>query len=263
MRDMGPELRSPIKDRPLRRAGQSLEQTLQDLIEDQFETPALLALILALFAGLEWLRSYTGKGPQPLAFALAAGCAAGFAAWRYYRVRPRLRLLRQAIDGERVVGEFLERLREKRYHVFHDLIGAGFNVDHVLIGPAGVFTVETKTWSKPVRGDARIGFDGQQITRDGSVPDRDPVVQASAQAGWLATLLRESTGKPFDVRPVIVFPGWFVEQLPSKARVWALNPKALPHFLDHEPQWLAADDIALASFHLSRFVRSGEAHARR
>jgi hypothetical protein len=50
-----------------------LEQTLQDLKEDQFETPALLALILALFAGLEWLRSYTGKGPQPLAFALAAG----------------------------------------------------------------------------------------------------------------------------------------------------------------------------------------------
>ncbi len=33
-------------------------------------------------------------------------------------------------------------------------IGGNFNLDHVLIGPAGVFTVETKTHSKP-GGDAR------------------------------------------------------------------------------------------------------------
>jgi hypothetical protein len=58
-----------------------------------------------------------------------------------------MRTLRQGIEGEKAVGQFLERLREQRYQVFHDLVGDGFNVDHVLIGPAGVFTIETKTSS--------------------------------------------------------------------------------------------------------------------
>jgi len=58
-----------------------------------------------------------------------------------------------------------------------DVVGDGFNVDHVLIGPAGVFTVETKTHSKP-RGDARVVFDGEAIQVAGMEPDRDPVVQA-------------------------------------------------------------------------------------
>jgi hypothetical protein len=45
----------------------------------------------------------------------------------------------------------------------------------------------------------------------------------------------------------------------SKRRLWVLNPRALPAFLDNEPKRLADDDVKLASFHLSRFIRSGEA----
>ena len=41
-------------------------------------------------------------------------------------------------------------------------------IDHVIIGPAGIFTIETKTWSKPVRGEARIVFDGEKLTAGGS-----------------------------------------------------------------------------------------------
>jgi len=37
-----------------------------------------------------------------------------------------------------------------------------------------------------------------------------------------------------------------------------LEPKALPAFLDHEPVILTAEDVKLASFHLSRFIRVKE-----
>ena len=143
-------------------------------------------------------------------------------------------------------------------------VSTGFNVDHVLIGPAGVFTVETKTWSKPQRGEARIKFDGEQLTVAGREPERNPVVQARAQAGWLKGLLTESTGHQFEVFPVVVFPGWYIEQTNDCFRnMWVLEPKALPKFLGNEPPCLTPEEVKLASFHLSRFIRSSEQNRRR
>lgn len=45
---------------------------------------------------------------------------------------------------------------------------------------AGIFTVETKTFSKPARGNAKVTFDGENILVNGFRPDRDPVTQARA-----------------------------------------------------------------------------------
>ena len=63
------------------------------------------------------------------------------------------------------------------------------------------------------------------------------------------------------MRPVIVFPGWFVEQRHGPAGrstrdIWVLEPKALPSFLDHEDERLQPEDVKLASFHLSRYARA-------
>lgn len=221
--------------------------------------PVLIALMLIVLAGLEWYRDWMKMPPRPLLFTLAAACALLFTAYRYWRLKPHLRQLRLALEGERAVGQFLERLRTNGFDVYHDVIGDGFNIDHVLIGPAGVFTVETKTWSKPGPG-AEIVFDGHRITvTGGHTPDRDPIIQAKAQASWLRQLLQESTGRRPPAWPVVVFPGWFVRNTSAaKAEVWVLEPKALPSFLEHEPARLSAEDVKLFSYHLSRFVRSGE-----
>lgn len=69
----------------------------------------------------------------------------------------------------------------------------------------------------------------------------------------------ETTGHKFAVRPVIVFPGWFVEQGKGTTReVWVLNPKALPDFLGNAERALGPEDVKLTSFHLSRFIRTEE-----
>ncbi len=83
------------------------------------------------------------------------------------------------------------------------------------------------------------------------------MIQAKAQAGWLRELLAESTGRKFAVKSAIVFPGWYVDDTgPKEKTIWVLNPKQLPAFLDHERAHLSPEDIQLASFHLSRFVRT-------
>lgn len=249
---------TPLKAKPLRLPGQSVTEERQRLIDDKFEQPVLFALCLSVLAAMEWYQYLMKVPPTPVVFTLAALASIVFAAYRYWRIKPTLRQLRIAAEGERAVGQFLEDLRRRDYIVYHDVIGDGFNVDHVLIGPAGVFTVETKTWNKPDL-KAEICFDGRKLTAAGQTPDRDPIVQGKAQASWLRQLLQESTGKTPPVWPVVVFPGWFVRSTPASQReAWVLEPKALPFFLDNEPSRLAAEDVKLFSFHLSRFVRSGE-----
>jgi hypothetical protein len=53
--------------------------------------------------------------------------------------------------GEEQVGALLDALPRREWRVIHDAtLGLG-NVDHILIGPPGVFTVETKSHPGPIR----------------------------------------------------------------------------------------------------------------
>lgn len=90
--------------------------------------------------------------------------------------------------------------------------------------------------------------------------DRDPIKQVLAQVSWLGRVLEESTGRKFPVKGSVVFPGWFVEPPTSgsKLEVWILSARALPSFIEHEPTRLKPDEVSLASFHLSRFVRAAQ-----
>lgn len=249
--------KSPLKDKPLRNPGQSLDDQLSDLFTDDFLAPLLVAILVVTLAVLEWIRYFKELPPIPQLFSVIAVVAIAYAAFRIVRAIPRARALKLARNGERVVGQYLDRLRGRGYRVFHDVVGSGFNLDHVLVGPTGIYTIETKTYSKPVGRDAKVAFDGETLLVNGMTPERNPVVQAKAQARWLRELLAESTDKKFLVRPVIVFPGWFVEQAKATPKdVWVLNPKALPDFLEQEPDRLSSDDVSLASIHLSRFIRT-------
>ncbi len=60
--------------------------------------------------------------------------------------------------------------------------------------------------------------------------------------------------KSYGIKPVIVFPGWFVEPLSAqqKETLWILNPKVLPSFLQRTPSQLSSEQIHLAAYHLSR-----------
>jgi hypothetical protein len=161
-------------------------------------------------------------------------------------------------DGERAGGQFLEGLRSSGAEVFHDVPGKNFNIDHVIVHPSGVYVIETKTWSKPERGEPKLIFNGESISRLGLEPDRNPVTQAKAAGRWLAELVQESTGKKVPVRSVVVFPGWFIEPTAEAkhSEVWALNPKALPSFISHSSVQLKPEDVKLFAYHISRYVRA-------
>ncbi|MGI9302683.1 MAG: nuclease-related domain-containing protein [Gammaproteobacteria bacterium] len=249
--------RSPIKAPPLRAAGQSVGEELDRLIKSR-AYPYLFAAVCAwLLAGLETWKTYTHAPPSPIIYFALAIAVSAIAFWRILAVRKVAKRLRLAQQGERTVGQYLERLRESGFHVFHDVVGEGFNIDHVLIGEKGVYAIETKTRSKPARGDSKIHYANGQLFANGHRIDRNPLVQGRAAASWLSATLNESTGRTVPVHPVVLFPGWWVDPLPPgrSKEIWVLEPKALPAFLDGESKRLAPEDVKLLSFHLSRYVR--------
>ena len=252
------ETKSPLKAAPLRTPGQSVQDEINDFIDDKLIPYILGAVIFSVIAAYEWYAAWQELPRRPIPLTILALIMIGIASIRTIRGMRRVALLKQARDGEKAVGQFLEDLRRKGFYVFHDLIGEDFNLDHVIVGPKGVFTIETKTISKPKRGSAVVSYDGEQLTINGHVPDRNPIVQAKAQANWINELLAEGNMSA-PIKPVVVYPGWYVknESNAAKAPVWVLNPKALPTFIDNLPDRLSDSEIGLVKKMLILHVRKG------
>ena len=164
--------------------------------------------------------------------------------------------LKMARDGEKIVAEELQVLISQGAAILHDVQGNKFNIDHIVVSDHGVFVVETKTFSKPAKKNSKIYVNGKKILIDGITITRDPVEQSCALSKWVQELLQKSTGKTFSIKPVILFPGWFVEPMKSYQDFWVLNPKALPTFIGNEPKNISDSDVHLITFHLSRYIRT-------
>jgi len=109
---------------------------------------------------------------------------------------------RKGWEGERRVASELSYLSDE-FLLLNDVMlpGGRGNIDHILVGPTGVFVFETKNYSgKYVCYGDRWFFQGVRQKYDVSSVS----VQAKNNANTVATMLHTS-GFTVDVLPVIVF----------------------------------------------------------
>ena len=99
--------------------------------------------------------------------------------------------------GEERVSGILAGLPDA-YHVFNDFVAGREHIDHVVVGPAGVFAVETKFWRDEVTVEE--GY----VLRAGRMPDRDPLVQVRREADLVRRTLAKA-GWQGAVTPVLAF----------------------------------------------------------
>jgi hypothetical protein len=104
----------------------------------------LVGHVLVAQAGLPW------AGLVGLAVAALVG-------WRLrFRPSEQARTWQRGAAGERHTARLLGRLARDGFVVFHDLAvpGSQTNVDHLVIGPTGVFVIDSKQWTGQVRQSA-------------------------------------------------------------------------------------------------------------
>jgi hypothetical protein len=84
---------------------------------------------------------------------------AALVGWRLrFRPSEQARTWQRGAHGERRTARLLDRLTRDGFVVFHDLAvpGSPANVDHLVIGPSGVFIIDSKQWT----GSVHQGADG-------------------------------------------------------------------------------------------------------
>jgi hypothetical protein len=234
---------SPLRRPPLRQSGQSLQEEMDRLWDQKIDFYFVTSLFLCVLAVWDWC-SWLFKVPRlPWMTTAMAVVYIVYAAIRVRPLRKKYRLLKLGRDGERIVGQELEKLRAHGYRVYHDFLADKFNIDHIIIGPTGVFTINTKAVSKPKNLDTKIEYDGDVITVPGTRFDRDPIAQAKAERDHIRKWIRENANRDASVRPAVVFVGWYIAKQPEGAEVWVLNVTGLLSFIQNEHSELSQDDI--------------------
>jgi hypothetical protein len=131
-------------------------------------------------------------------------------------------------DGERYVAEALNPLLAHGFEVYHDIQLDGYNIDHAVVGPTGVFAIETKTRRKAIneRGEKTwtVIFDGTGLDWGRGFSDSNPIDQAREGANSFSDWLSSAVGDRVHVKPVLTIPGWDVRRLKPSIGVMILNP---------------------------------------
>lgn len=220
-----------------------------------------LATSAILLCAVGWIQHATLGRSSPWE---STGAAVLFTLWLAVVVRrdwERVRRILKGAIGEREVGEILDDLRAKGYLAVHGVpisaVEDGHavgDIDHVLIGPAGVFAIETKRLSRNSKDlHPRIAYDGQKVTIDGRLPDRDPVVQVRRGAFEVSRIVKQKTGREIWVNAIVVYPGcWISSTHHSNGEVGVMNPKQLFSWLRRHEEaarakhsLLSEDDVDL------------------
>jgi hypothetical protein len=109
---------------------------------------------------------------------------------------------RSGVTGEKAVGRELARLAPQGWMALHSIpLRKDVDLDHLLIGPGGVFCINTKNYP------GKDVWVGDVATRVNYGPSRPLVRSSRTEARHVSRVLGRSCGFPVAVTPALVFVG--------------------------------------------------------
>jgi hypothetical protein len=110
--------------------------------------------------------------------------------------------VQQGVRAEQAVARALRRLLRARpfFYVVNALPLGRSDIDHIVVGPTGVFAIETKGYAGAVR------ITNGALKRNGFPPDEDPLRQARRAAAVVCEWLRRRGLDIRRVQPVLCLP---------------------------------------------------------
>jgi hypothetical protein len=249
--------RTPFNELQRRPAGEALRIKLEGLDEKLTDDifglilfPMLMMLVLIFTHPKDWI--------SPIIFFLFSAGSSYFFGSRIYKTARSKADYRLGFEGERFVGEELSRLIAWGFDIFHDVPFESFNIDHVLVGPRGVFVVETKTRRKPVDNSGekkyRVLFDGKFLQWPWGA-DCHGIEQAKNNAKSLGAWLSSATAESVTVAPILALPGWMVERKAAGNGIYVLNPKEIHGVCSSQPERISDQQIQRICHQLNQKCR--------
>jgi len=209
--------RTPLTQDLLRGPGDSIRKVIQN-VDEKINAYLMGTVLLPVTCYAVYVTDrYAGTGHAHwYVFALLAVLPPMYFAFKLARSLKQRNALRLGLDCEIAVGQELNRLMLLGHHVYHDFLADNFNIDHIVVGPNGVFAVETKGRAKSEKNreadDVKVVFDGD-VLKFPNWTERNYLPQARRQAEWLSNWLSNAVGERISVKPVLVITGWFVTLL--------------------------------------------------
>ena len=152
--------------------------------------------------------------------------------------------------AEEVVAERLMDLPDG-YHTFHDLAFDGFNIDHVVVGPGGIFLVATKSPA------GRVDAKGEVLLLNGAPFIKNILNQTWTQTDQLRDFLKLRTSREWTVKPVLCFSRASVSISKPVKGITVVNKRYLTTYFTNQKQSLNSEDIETITRILQEKTRCG------
>jgi hypothetical protein len=161
---------------------------------------------------------------------------------------------KRGAEGERKTGALLDKLAKHGWHSVHDRAGRYGNLDHIVVGPGGVFLLDSKNLS------GTVTLEGDSLTTKYADAPRDGFTYTSLAGAMrgAAVDLKErvaaTTGLTYWVQAVVVIWGTFLEGEAERDNVAYVSGDQLVAWLSQQPVRLSPRDQQLIQLGLDAEV---------
>ena len=252
-------------DAIMREAAQRFRDELETLSRKQstyLSAGIMFVFIFAVAHTFEAHQLFEGYPAWQLYVLLATlFAAAGFALYRLVRLVHQWRKVRFLRDANIAVGHSLQRIAVGHGRVFHDVVTPAGIVDHVIVGPGGIYAINVVAHQAMRRESVKLTDSELRFKPDGKTIS---IADIASKTTRLEQEFRDLLRNSVRVRSVIAVPGWLAEAQSGDGHL-VVNERTLPMLRGwrSEADYLMDEDVQTLQQHLTKTCKRSPAARRR
>ncbi len=207
-----------LDDLPFRIPGASVLDRF-DRTTSEFTIFAVAVAVVPLTLLVSYLAYLylSGKNAKLMDMVYLTCLLVGFLLYGTHKLRrldAKKKRLQRVYTGLQMVAQEINGLMSSGYQVYHDFPSGRFHIDHIIVGPNGVFTIQSRIPScfdgAVERRHFVIKAMGKEL-RAAKTTDAVSIRTTAIHAAWLANWLLTAAGEAVRVQPLLTLPGFTID----------------------------------------------------